>query len=173
VRKRQWFRVLVDANGKAVDCKPVSAEGDEKGGVFYFLATSAGAAARLATKSHEARLLAARRARHHAEGRCKCGRPRDRKNPAGGLFLVCSGCDERHQVHEERRKARKRGEEVPPLDRREVLQERKRSELDSSRLATLIEVQRTADRFRRDPRAFANWLIKEIEALTRGKERAA
>lgn len=166
MKKRQWFRVLVDASGKAVDCRPVSAEGDASGGVFYFLATSASAAARLASKSHESRLLAARRARYDAEGRCKCGRERDRLP-----LLTCSGCDERHQLHVERRRAKNRGEEVPPLDRRAVLQERKRSDLDTVRFETLLDVQRILARQGAD--GLRRWLGVQIERHTKKPKEAA
>ena len=162
--KRSWFRVLVDASGKVVDCKPVAGEGTEAGGVFFVLAASAAAAAKAANNRHCAALLRARRARYAAEGLCKCGRARDTPG-----MLTCSGCRARHKIHDERKAARDRGEEVPPLDRRTVLLERKQSELSGARMAALIEVQNMYTRLRAKPEAFERWLAGQLEAA-RGKK---
>lgn len=166
MKTRSWFRVTVDDAGKVIDCRPVSSEGSDELGVYFFRAISAAAAGKLAANAHSARLLAARRARYEAEGLCKCGRERDRKG-----FKTCSGCNDRHKVHVERKRARERGEEVPPLDRRTVLQERKRSELDSVRFETLLDVQRVLTR--QGAEGLRRWLGVQLERLTKKSKEAA
>jgi hypothetical protein len=163
--KRTWFRVVVDGAGKAIHCQAVGDEGSAELGVFYVLAESAKAAAQQAINAHAARLLAARRARYDAEGLCKCGRKRDRPNPTGGLFKVCSGCATRHAVHEERKRKRDRGEVVAPLDRRAVLQERKQTEAETLRLDVLQEC-RDAWRKHSTVGGYTRWLENEIAKLT-------
>lgn len=159
MKKRTWYRVVVDEHGKAVDCRSVGVEGTAQLGVYFELAESAERAKKQASRSHCAQLLAARRARYHAEGRCKCGRKRDRLP-----LLACSGCAARHAVHEERKAARDRGEEVPKLDRRVVLQERKQSEADAIRLQVLEEAR---DAWRRHSTvgSYTRWLEGEIQKL--------
>jgi hypothetical protein len=164
MNKQTWFRVVVDGNGKAVDCRSVGESGTAELGVYFVLADSAEQAKKQAGKSHAAKLLAARRARYHAEGLCKCGRKRDRPNPAGGLWQVCSGCVSRHAVHEERKRKRERGETVPPLDRRVVLQERKQSEAETIRLAVLEEA-RDAWRKHSTVGGYTRWLENEIAKI--------
>jgi hypothetical protein len=157
--KRSWFRVLLDASGKAVECKAVSAEGTD-GGVFYILAASAAAAAREANNRHCAQLLAARRERYVAEGRCRCGRDRDDK-----ALQSCAHCRSHVARSKERIEARKRGENVPKPDRRTVLLERKQTDAETLRLAVLQEVQDAWQR-NRTVGAFSAWLNSEVAKLT-------
>jgi hypothetical protein len=163
MKRRTWYRVVVDAKGKAVDCRSVGEEGTAELGVYYELAESSEQAKQQAGKSHAATLLAARRARYHAEGLCKCGRKRDRPQ-----FQTCSGCAARHRVHDERRQARARGQEVPKLDRRVVLQERKQTEAEAIRLAVLEEARRA---WRDHPTVggYTRWLENEIAKLAQRK----
>jgi hypothetical protein len=171
MKKRNWYRVVVDGQGKAVDCRSVGEEGTAELGVYFELAESPEQAKQQAGRSHAAVLLANRRARYDAEGLCKCGRKRDRPNPAGGLFKVCSGCASRHAVHDERKRKRDRGEVVPPLDRRVVLQERKQTEAETQRLEVLQEC-RDAWRSNATVGGYTRWLENEIAKIA-GKARAA
>ena len=156
--KRRWFRVVVDGKGKAVDCRPVGDQGTAELGIFFVLAADAKEAARLAGNAHARDLLAARRARYESEGRCKCGRARDR----AGL-TTCSACLERHRIHAQRKRARERGEVVPPLDRRTVLLERKEQERGNVRFETLVEVQRAW--LKLGAKGFERWLGGQLEAI--------
>jgi hypothetical protein len=164
MKTKSWFRVVVDAKGKAVDCKPVGGAGTAERGVFFVLAETAKDAARLAGNEQARRLLAARRARYDAEGLCRCGGKRDTPG-----MVTCARCRERQKVRNARSLARARGEVVPPLDRRVVLQERKQSEQTSIRLETLVEVQRNYLKMRGQGATFERWLAKQIEAITSGK----
>lgn len=168
MKKQSWFRVVVDGSGKVIHCQAAGDEGTPELGVFYVLAENAKAAAQQAINRHAAKMLAARRARYHAEGLCKCGRKRDRPNPAGGLFQVCSGCASRHAVHEERKRQRDRGETVAPLDRRVVLQERKQTEAEALRLEVLQEC-RDAWRSHATVGGYTRWLESEIAKLSQRK----
>jgi hypothetical protein len=166
VKTRSWFRVLVDRSGKVVDCKPVSGAGDAEGGVFYFRALSAKDAGQLASNEHARLTLAARRARYRAEGLCRCGGPRENKTLAR-----CKRCTERQAVHCERRAAKERGETVPPLDRRVVLQEKRDATADAVRLSTLEDVQRAWLR-NSTVGGFSAWLVDEIKKLAKKTEAA-
>jgi hypothetical protein len=167
MKKQSWFRVVVDGSGKVIHCQAAGDEGTAELGVFYILAENAKAAAQQAINRHAAKMLAARRARYDAEGLCKCGRKRDRVLD-GKLLKVCTGCTSRHKVHEQRKLARIRGEAVPPLDRRVVLQERKQTEAEAIRLAVLEEARQA---WRNHPTVggYTRWLENEIAKLSQRK----
>jgi hypothetical protein len=156
--KLQWWRVEVDGAGKVVSCRAVDAAGAE-GSAYYFEAFSPEQATKQAQKSHDAKLLQARRERYDAEGVCRCGGKRDRPG-----FKTCSRCSARHKLHEDRKAAKLRGETVAKPDRRTVLLERKRSEADDLRLDVLREVQQA---WLNNPTvgAFSRWLNGEVEKL--------
>jgi hypothetical protein len=168
MKVKSWFRVTVDASGNVTDCRPVASKGSAEGGVFFFAAKTAAAASQLAARNHARLLLAARRAKYRAEGKCKCGGEID--NTA---FTTCSRCRDNAKVHTARKQLRKAGIEPPPLDRREALQERKQLEHGSVRFAVLVEVQATFERCRKDPKSFERWLAGQIEKLSSRKESAA
>ncbi len=153
-----WYRIELDSTGKVASCREVAAAGDEAR-VYFLRARSAKQAAAQALNAHAAKLLAARRARYTSEGLCKCGRKRDRPG-----FITCSACTERHAIHEQRKQARARGEEVQPLDRRVVLQQRKLDDAARIRVEVLQEVQ---DAWFKNSTvgAFSAWLSREVEKL--------
>lgn len=156
MKTKSWFRVTVDAQGKAIDCRPVGSEGTAELGVFYILAETAKEAARLAGNEQARKLLAARRARYDAEGVCRCGSKRDRPG-----FKTCSRCSELHKKHEQRVALRRQGVDVPKPDRRAVLQERKQTEAEAARLEVLEEV-RAQWRMHPTVGGFTRWLENEI-----------
>jgi hypothetical protein len=153
-----WYRIELDEHGKVASCREVAAAGDDAR-VYFFRARSAEQAASQALNAHAAKLLAARRARYQAAGLCRCGRARDRSG-----FKTCAACDARDQVHEQRKRARDRGEDVPPLDRRTVLQQRKIDDAAQLRLEVLQEVQNAWIQ-NRTVGAFSAWLSREVEKL--------
>jgi hypothetical protein len=159
MKTKSWFRVVVDGKGKAIDCRPVGSEGTTELGVFFVLADSAEAAAKQAINAQAARLLAARRARYDAEGVCRCGSKRDRPG-----FKTCKRCSDLHKKHEQRVALRRAGHDVPKPDRRTVLQERKQTEAEASRLDVLEEV-RAAWRNHNTVGGFTRWLEAEIAKL--------
>jgi hypothetical protein len=158
VKTLAWYRIELDSAGKVASCREVAEAGTDSR-VYFFRAQSAKQAASQALNAHAAKLLAARRARYGAEGLCRCGGKRDRPG-----FKSCARCDSRDRVHEERKRARDRGEVVPPLDRRTVLLERKTDEASQLRLAVLREVQ-DAWIQNRTVGAFSAWLVREVEKL--------
>lgn len=108
------------------------------------------------------------KARHYAEGRCRCGRPQDRAHPDGTPMLECSTCAERQKVYNERHQARRRGELPPGRDeaaRVETFQQRHRDRRAEIRLETLIAV-RQAWMDCPTVAKFGQWLASEIRALT-------
>lgn len=153
-----WFRVEMNEAGQVASCREVDAAGTEAR-VYYFRARSAKQAAQQALSAHAAALLAARRRRYAAEGRCQCGGKRDRPG-----LITCQRCSDRQKLHKQREQAKARGEEVAPIDRRTVLLERKDNEASTIRLAVFEEVQ-AAWLSNRTVGAFSAWLNGEVEKL--------
>jgi hypothetical protein len=166
-----WWRLTVDEAGKVLACVAVERESKNGQHCFYVKARDAKEAARLLSNEISRRLLAARRAKYKAQGLCECGRRRDNPN-----FVHCGACLERARLHNERQRARQRGEDVEPLDRRVVLQERKQQDRaqaveaakPSLRLNVLLEVQEAWEGSGTN-QSFTRWLREQIDAA-RGKK---
>jgi len=156
-----WFRVELDSKGKVLSCAQVAkaAEG-ESGGVFFFQALDGKSAAEKAYREYHRLRMAARRARYAAEGRCKCGRNRDKETPEQRAFRCCPACRALRSPQEQRSAARRKGlTPVPPPSKAEHFVSRRNEE----KLELLKEVQ---DKFLRSGmRVFGLWLQEEIEKL--------
>ena len=156
-----WFRVELDEKGKVISCAQVAkaAEG-VAGGVFFFKAANGKSAAEKAYREHHRLQLAARRAQYAREGRCKCGRHRDKETPAELAFVTCPACRALHAPQHARAAARQKGlTPVPPPTKADHFAARRTEE----KLELLREVQ---DHFQRNTmRNFGLWLAAEIALL--------
>lgn len=178
---KHWFRVELDGNGKLISCAVVAEPADPAHGLFFFKATTSERASRLAYNAHHTKLLNARRAQYAKEGRCRCGRLRDRKD--GPRCMVCI---QRQSADNARRALRKKGIKVPKPDRRESIAARRNEEREAVRLETLrqaptveiadllldllAEVSR-AWVHARNNKEFTEWLKTKRESIT-GKRAA-
>lgn len=159
-----WYRVEFSPEGKLVETRPVDlAEASEDGGlVYYQRAHSAKGAEAVAYRRRQKYLQRERRARLRAEGKCDCGRALD------GQSKQCAKCKAAHAEHMRRYHARKRGEDVPPMDRAVADAARREERERDVRLATYREAHR---HFLANRTGFADWLRARIEALA-GKDAA-
>lgn len=158
-QEQSWWKIVVGDDGKVKSCELV--DHAEKNGrtVFYVQAGDEDTAARLAANRYYAANNRRRRARYEAQGKCRCGRPKD-----SAEFKRCKVCRKLEAEHKDRHEARKRGEEVPLRSRVDQVQRRKADEAEQARLAVLIEVQ---DAWLSQPtnRQFTAWLRQQIEAI--------
>ena len=167
----RWWRLETDSEGKVLSCRLVEGAKSDGEHVFYVKAHDAKEAARRLSNEISRRLLAERRAKYRAEGRCKCGGWRDRPG-----FKQCQRCYDLDREHERRYQERRKGKEPPPRDRRLVLQERKQLEQSAAvraaepniRLAVLQEVSQAWQDATTNG-AFTRWLNQQI-AEARGKK---
>jgi hypothetical protein len=160
-RVATWWRVELSESGKVLKCSEAIEPPVKPGcaSIFYVLAVDQAAAERAAFNAYCAANNRRRRARYDAEGKCRCGRPRDTE------FKRCSACLALDREHDERYKARKRGETVPPRDRLAVDARRKQNEAQQARLAVLREVEQAWLEASTN-KLFTAWLKREIEAIT-------
>ena len=154
---KRWWRVVLDAQGKVVSVRATDSRHEDPN-VYYVRALNQDDAGRIAFNAYARVRLAARRKQYKAEGRCQCGRPRDAET------LKCSACLKKERRYHERHAAKARGEEVPPLDRRTALRERRESEEADLRLRILREVAGVWQASTTN-RAFTRWLEGEIAKL--------
>jgi len=151
-----WYRLVLDERGKVDSCECVDAAGESSLRVVYVMARTPKEAARKAYNRHCALRLRATRKRLDAEGKCRCGRERDR---AG--FKRCSWCKDRSRVYHERLEAKARGEAVAPLSVRETRDRRRAEESAGFEVSLLVEVEAAADTCR-TMGAFRSWLRNRI-----------
>lgn len=156
-----WFRVELDEKGKVLSCQQVAAATEDggQGGVFFMRAKSAKIAGEIAYREYHRLRQVARRARYAIEGRCKCGRTRDRETPAQRALAHCPACLETMRKFNERETLKKKGLPVPPVDKAASFVERRNEE----KLELLLEVE---DQFKRNTmRNFGLWLAERIAKL--------
>lgn len=150
------WRVTFDAEGAITEL--VEIEGPANADwVVVHAADEEGARVKAVRKYH-AQKQKERRARLHAEGRCRCGRTQDRPGS-----VTCSVCASDRQKQHEKRKARN-FEPAPPRDeaaRVEVFQATMRDRKTAHRLEVLLEVKRWW-REAEHTEAFARRLATEI-----------
>lgn len=167
-RKAQWYRCRLDAEGKLIECTPVEEVGTDSGGVFYVQALSEALAGKRAYNSYYRLRQRAHRAKLRAAGKCKCGRPCDTDG------VGCSHCRERNKLYDKRAEARRRGEVIEPLARKESRDERRAEEAQQARLAVLLEVEKAWKRAvkERSSSVFTAWLGEQLKRAGK-RERAA
>lgn len=161
-----WYRVTTDAKGKPLAASVVEASGPEEARVFYVQAEdeeAAKEAGRLAWNAYMRPRMRARKAELTAAGKCvKCGKPNDRAPKDR-----CSACKARESGYSERRRRRARGEEVPALDRKAAVRDRRAADADLLRLSVLEEVD---EQWRsKGTIGLRAWLRKEIARLSKGR----
>lgn len=134
-----WFRVETDGAGKVLSVTLVESAGDDSRRVFFVKALDEGAAeaaGKIAFNAYYRKRQRAHRAKLRSEGRCDCGRALD----AGGK--VCKFCRKRSRLYDARAEAKKRGEVVQPLSRKETRDARRFDEAAAFRREILEEVDR-------------------------------
>lgn len=109
-RETHWYRVEVSATGKIVNVVKQTKPSDDTKRVFYVQATGSDAAGRLAMNRYSAQKVRDQRARYKAEGKCPCGRERDRDG------IKCSVCISNNAASRERSALRKQRGEPPGRD---------------------------------------------------------
>jgi len=156
-----WFRVELDSKGKVLSCAQVAkaAEG-ESGGVFFLRAADGKSAAERAYRQYHRLRTTARRERYAEEGKCRCGRSRDKETPQSRAFRTCPACRAVDLARHERATALQRGLTVVAMPTKAEHFVSRRNE---EKLELLKEVQ---DKFLRSGmRVFGLWLQEEIEKL--------
>jgi hypothetical protein len=160
-----WYRVEFGPDRKLVDIRAVDLVGEGDGArVFFYRATSAKEAGRLAFRAYQLADSRRRRAEYLAAGRCQwCGRPNDRDQKAR-----CSVCLESHLRSGRRARAIERGEVVEPIDRRKTVEANREAEREALRREIRLDVLRELDAMWRNASnawVVRQWLRKELEAL--------
>jgi hypothetical protein len=155
---------VIAEDGTVLESELVSEAGKDGNGVYFVRAHDRAQATRLASRSHEAEVLRARRARYAKEGKCRCGRERDLPDAK-----TCSSCRRQSLDAQERSDRRKRGEVVPSPDRRTAIAARRESERADLRVEVLNEVL-SASRRKRSIEALREWIWSEIKKVTGRKE---
>jgi hypothetical protein len=158
--KAHWFRVELGPRGKVRSWRRVEAQGQDGVAVVYVLAESEAEVGRLAYNAYQRALLKARRAKLEAEGRCRCGRPKDLDGKR------CSRCVELGRIYNRRRDAKRRGETVPPMHRKDRDEERKAEFRRDFELSILIECENALEACRTKA-DFGRWLAGRIANLQR------
>jgi len=144
MKHNDWWRIEVDATGVVISYEKVEqAKDKEAAGVVAF-------------NEYCRHRLRVRRAMLEAEGKCRCGAEREQDR-----FKRCNRCRERAQLHRARHLAKKRGENIAPLDRRSTLRERSESERADLRIEVLVEVER-AWLDSKSSGDFTIWLSRQI-----------
>lgn len=163
----RYWHVLFEESGALRSVTEISGPGDA--GWVIVEAPDEGTAKRKAYNLYCARKKKLAAARNHAQGKCCCGRSRDRKDPSGAWMKTCSVCAERHKVHSaahlERRAAGVTDHQRDEPARVASNLARQRDRRGEIRLETLIEVrQQWIDS--RNVALFGKWLQAEIASLT-------
>lgn len=169
----RWFRLELDHGGNVISCVGVERAEANGRSWLYVQARDEKEAGHKAWNAYCRDRQRVRNATLAAEGKCICGRKNDRPGKSR-----CSVCHARRELHEERRRAKARGEEVAVLDKRVTLAARRVDEqravvasaAPSLRLAVLQEVLQA---WQDEPTngAFTAWLVREVEAAG-GQRRA-
>lgn len=158
-----WFRVELDEKGQLISSKQVDSDDHQRGdgrSVFYFSRTSKEAAESAAYREYHRLRITARRAKYAKEGRCKCGRHRDKETATDRAFVTCPACRALHAPQHARAVARQKGlEPVAPPTKADYFVSRRNEE----KLELLLEVQDKFMRLTMGP--FGKWLQGEIEKL--------
>ena len=156
-----WYRIRYSANGEVESCTQVESISPNGSHVFYVQALNKSDALLAANyrwnsflESQRTRLRK-RRAEHVKSGKCRCGRPIDRKGKQ------CSTCRESSEASHERKAAKDRGEPVVTISKSVAFASNKADSLLAVRLETLLECQRMLLKSQN----FATWLEKEIRIL--------
>lgn len=171
-----WWRVTFTAEGRVDRVIPIRFDDGVEGWTMVE-APSIEAARKKAARLYAARKKRLAKSRHHAAGRCACGRDQDRFHPKGGRMLTCSVCSVRqktyHESHAERVALGTVGQE-PRDERARVANNlaRQRDRRGELRLETLVEVRRVWVEMTNVGR-FTRWLDSEIDSLTARRETAA
>lgn len=174
-----WWRVELTDQGTAGTVTRCDAPTFIGGGVVYIQAETAEEANRLAVREYARRKAAERRDKLKSQGRCKCGRSKDRDG-----FSYCSVCAERARATKARKKQQRlemdaprgSGKPVPPMPRDEQQRvannlARQRDRRAEIRLEVLIEVRRHLDT-EFNVACFRSWLEREIGSVARHPEAA-
>jgi hypothetical protein len=162
---KHWYRVELGPRGKVRSIKQVERQGEDGVSVVYVLAGDPANVSRLAHNAYQNALLKARRAKLEAEGRCRCGRPKDLDGQR------CSRCIELARIYNRRRDAKRRGEEVEPMHRRDRDEERRAEFRREFELSILVECENALEACRTKG-DFARWLRQRMAKLE-GRRRAA
>ena len=120
------------------------------------------------SREYARKKTAERRKRFDAEGRCRCGRPRNVQDPKrpGEVMRTCDVCQERSKSTLERYRSRgtKTDSEVAAKGqalRLEHSAQRTRNRRAELRLETLLEVRAMAEKLK--PGEFRVWLHREVQ----------
>lgn len=158
-----WFRIELDEKGQLISSKQVDSDNHQRGdgrSVFYFSRPTKEIAEVAAYREYHRLRQTARRAIYKAQGKCKCGRARDKETPEQRAFATCPGCRALHGPQHLRASARAKGLPVPPPVGKAVQFADRRNE---EKLELLQEVQ---EQFLRSTMGvFGKWLQAEIEKL--------
>lgn len=155
----RYWAVEFDDTGKVIRCERVFSERASSARCFVVEASSekdARAAAYQLYRSRQRLLVKERRAAYVAQGRCRCGRPKDSDE-----YAWCELCRRSHKQH---RDARKQGQTVTGAERGLRIAAARRTTQDMTRLGTLLEVAAWW-RDARTPDEFARRLATEIQRL--------
>ena len=171
----RYWRVTFTAEGKVRAVKPLKGPGHSRWVVVQ--ADTEEEAQRKAFNLYSARKKRERIAQLDAEGRCRCGRPRDTvasTGPnAGRTATYCSTCLVRERQYHQNAKIRPNRSHAQAMAERdegariELNLQRQRDRKGEIRLETLVEVRNQWIKSR-NVGLFGKWLEREIEALTKG-----
>jgi hypothetical protein len=157
----RWYRCEFDRDGNRVEIALVPGQGTSQDRVFFVRAEDEEGAWRRAWNWRSQVVMSALRRERVAADLCpRCGTPM-----AGETRKCCARCLEKQKEYDGRARAKKRGENVAPLDRRARRVESREELHDDTRLRILREVHRRYLATQGDRRAFSNWLLGEIEKL--------
>lgn len=171
----RYWRVLFTPQGRVADVLPIRFD-DGADDWTIVEATTAEEARKKGKRLYDARKKKLAKVRLQSEGRCACGRARDRKHSNGSPMLTCSTCAERQKGYNEDYEKRIVAGTVHLHERDETARvasnlARQRNRRAEIRLETLVEARRMWMEAR-NVGLYAEWLGREIAKLT-GRQTAA
>ena len=160
----KWFRVAFTIGGEVESVQQVQDTGPQGQTIVYVQAKSLRGAKVEAARLRQTLAVRENRRRHHAAGRCHCGRERDNHS-----FVKCSVCRARAMRDRTRSQNKAKGVPVPALEPKSVAhQDRKREE----RHAILQEVMDAWQRSSTNGK-FSAWLQKALREAGPTEAKAA
>lgn len=161
-----WFRIELHRDGSVKTCAPCDAPAAVHAGSRVFFAQGATATeaqkqAKALFNSYFAEKTKAARAKRKADGKCRCGRPRDRKHPVGGFWQQCRVCAARQDVYRERYETPVAKPARNEVAKAEECTSRVRDRKAEMRLEVLVEVQEAWESASNN-QAFTRWLRAEL-----------
>lgn len=172
----KWFKVELHSDGSVKAATETNEAFQVSKRVFVLQAESAVDAAKRAREIYNrvcADRVKADRARRKAEGKCACGRPRNRPHPLGGTYQNCAVCAARIEACRENARQRPVTQPRNEHAKAAACTARVRDRKQEMRLEVLTEVKQAWEDSRNN-QAFTRWLSAELaKALAPAQPAAA